>query len=92
MRTEGYASVSDSRGTTSGGAKDARSSAIVGRGVVGTNACVHTGLYLDLVEGAFMIPPYIWCDCMLLLYGFDARYVESVERYLFKGDIAYPGY
>ena len=28
---------------------------------------------------------------MLLLYGSDAKYVESTERYLFEGDVAYPG-
>ena len=50
-----------------------------------------TGRYLDLVEGAFAIPPSIRCDRMLLLYGSDAKYVESVERYLFEGDVAYPG-
>ena len=28
-----------------------------------------------------MIPPSIWCDRMLLLYGLNAGYVESVENY-----------
>ena len=59
----------------------------------GASANVHTGRYLDLVEGAFVIPPSIRCDRMFLLYGSgsDAKYVESVERYLFEGDVAYPG-
>ena len=58
---------------------------------VGASANVQTGRYLDLVEGAFVIPPPVRCDRIFLLYGSDAKYVESVERYLFEGDVAYPG-
>ena len=58
---------------------------------VGAIANVHTGRYLDRVEGAFVIPPFIRCDGMFLQYGSNAKYVESVERYLFEGDVAYPG-
>ena len=60
-------------------------------GSVGGSASVYTGRYLDLVERAFTIPPSILCDRMFLLYGSGAKYVESVERYLFEGDFAYPG-
>ena len=45
---------------------------------VGASANVHTDRYLDLVEGAFVIPPSIRCDRMFLLYGSDAKYVESI--------------
>ena len=38
-----------------------------------------------------MIPPSIQCDRMFLQYGSDAKYVESVERNLFEGDVAYLG-
>ena len=38
-----------------------------------------------------MIPPSIRCDRMFLSYGSDAKYVKSVQRYLFEGGVAYPG-
>ena len=57
---------------------------------VGTCATVHTGCYLDLVEGSFMVPSSIRCDRLFLTAAADARYVDSVERYLFEEDVAYP--
>ena len=38
-----------------------------------------------------MISSSIRCDRLFLIAAADAKYVESVERYLFDGDIAYPG-
>ena len=58
---------------------------------VGSSATVHTGRYLDLVEGSFFIPPSIRCNRMFLLYGSNATYVEYMEQNLFDGDVAYPG-
>ena len=58
---------------------------------VGASANVHTGLYLDLVDGAFAIPPSIRCNRMFTLYGSDAKYVESVDRYLFEGALRIRG-
>ena len=58
---------------------------------VGTCATVHTGRYLDLVESSFMFPLSIRCDRLFLLAATVAKHVESVERYLFEGDVAYPG-
>ena len=58
---------------------------------VGSSATVRTGRYLDLVEGSFLTPPSIRCDRTFLLYGSDAKYVESMEQYLFERDVAYPG-
>ena len=58
---------------------------------VGSSATVHTGRYLDLVKGSFVISPATRCDRIFLLYGSDAKYVESMEQYLFEGDVAYPG-
>ena len=58
---------------------------------VGSSATVHTGRYLDLVEGSFVIPPAIRCERMFLLYGSDAKYVNSMEQYLFGGHVGYPG-
>ena len=58
---------------------------------IGESASVHTGRYLDLVKGAFTIPPSIRCDRMFLLYGSDAKYVESIERYLIEGTLRIRG-
>ena len=58
---------------------------------VGASANVQTGRYPDLVEGALAIPPSIRCDCMFVLYGSDAKFAGSVERYLFLGHVAYLG-
>ena len=58
---------------------------------VGTSATVHTGRYLDLAEGSSMDPSSIRFDLLFLIAAGDAKYVESVERYLFEGDVAYPG-
>ena len=58
---------------------------------VGPCSTVHTGRYLDLVEGSFMVPSSIRCDRLFLIAAADAKYVESVERYLFEGDVEYPG-
>ena len=58
---------------------------------VGTCATVHTGRYLDLVEGSFMVPSSIRSDRLFLIAAANAKYVESVERSLFKEDVAYPG-
>ena len=58
---------------------------------VGSSATVHTGRYLDLLEGSFVIPPAIRCDRMFLLYGSHAKYVESMGQYLFEGDFVHPG-
>ena len=58
---------------------------------VGTCATVHTRRYLDLVEGSFMVPSSIRCEYLFLISAADAKYVESVERYLFEEDVAYPG-
>lgn len=57
---------------------------------VGPSSSVHTSRYLDLVGGEFMTSPSIRCVLMFLLYDPDAEYVESVERYLFEWDVAYP--
>ena len=39
----------------------------------------------------FMVPSSIHCDHLFLIASADAKYVESVERYLFEEDIGYPG-
>ena len=38
-----------------------------------------------------MIPPSILCDRMFLQNGSGAKYVASVARRLFEGEVAYPG-
>ena len=58
---------------------------------VGTSATVHTGRYLDLVDGSFMFPSFIRFDRLFLIAAADAKYVQSVERYLLEGDVGYPG-
>ena len=40
---------------------------------VGTCATVHTGRYLDLVEGSFMVPSSIHCDRLFLISAADAK-------------------
>ena len=40
---------------------------------VGTSATVHTGRYLDLVEGSFMVPASIRCDILFLISATDAK-------------------
>ena len=58
---------------------------------VGNFATVHAGRYLDLLEGSFMVPSSIRPDRLFLIAAACDKYVESVERYLFEGDVAYPG-
>ena len=58
---------------------------------VGTCGTVHAGRYLGLVEGSFMVPSSIRCDRLFIIAAADDKYVESVERYLFEEDVAYPG-
>ena len=43
---------------------------------VGTCAIVHTGRYLDLVEGSLMVPSSIRCDRLFLIAAADSRYVS----------------
>ena len=38
-----------------------------------------------------MVPSSIFCDHLFLSAAADAKYVESVESYLFEGDVGYPG-
>ena len=58
---------------------------------VGTSATIHTDLYFDLVECSFMVPSSIRCDRLFLIAATHSKHIESVERYIFEGDVGYPG-